>query len=88
MRRQRMVGNVLKGYEPMLIECTRQALAIARHQIVPACVTVREPDGAAVRLLEIAAEHPQLLASKVRHVSETQAHYSIGKRDARSSSRK
>ncbi|MGH7627429.1 MAG: helix-turn-helix domain-containing protein [Gemmatimonadaceae bacterium] len=120
----------------MLIESTRQALAIARNQIVPARITVREavvapppvfgakrirsaraklgfsqtvfaralnvspatvraweqgsrePDGAAVRLLEIAAEYPRLLAAKVRHVSEAPRRYSTGRPHARSVRRK
>lgn len=33
----------------------------------------REPDGAAVRLLELTSQYPQLLASKVRRVSESPA---------------
>lgn len=33
----------------------------------------REPDGAAVRLLELTSQYPQLLASKVQRVSEAPA---------------
>jgi putative transcriptional regulator len=125
-----------KDYEAMLVESTRQALAIARRTIAPARITVREavvappppfgakriqraraklgfsqavfahalnvspatvraweqgsrePDGAAVRLLEITDQYPRLLASKVRHVSEAPARYTARKRAETSRNRK
>lgn len=48
----------------------------------------REPDGAAVRLLELTNELPEWLASKVRHVAEPPAAYAARRRGVTARTRK